>query len=136
MEMANQRIKFEVAWDIFDEVNEQNDTFQFIDLSCLDYLDAIPITKQKIFDLAKKAQNEFLKKNMARIDYILNIQCAEDHLMNIEDPFGRNPLKNCILEMIINELGIEYYYIGARRTILVRVDKDTLRKVPVFREQE
>ena len=48
----SQKIKFDVAWQIFDDVNYQNDTHQHIDLSCLDHPDALAITKQKIFDLA------------------------------------------------------------------------------------
>jgi hypothetical protein len=37
---------------IFEEVNLFNDTFQHIDLSCLDTNDCIPIAKQKIYDMA------------------------------------------------------------------------------------
>jgi len=44
----------------------------------------------------------------------------------MEDQYGRAPLKNCVLEMIQTELGIDYYYIAAQRTILVRIDKDTV----------
>ena len=40
-DMAANRIKFDVAWQIFDEVNETNDTLRHIDLSCLDHVDAI-----------------------------------------------------------------------------------------------
>ena len=50
--LAGERIKMEVAWRIFEEVNEENDLNQHIDLSCLDCPDAISISKQKIFDLA------------------------------------------------------------------------------------
>ena len=53
MELIRQRIKFDVAWQIFDEINTLNDTDKHIDLSCLDYTDAIAITKQKIFELAR-----------------------------------------------------------------------------------
>ena len=125
MDMASQRIKVEVAWEIFDEVNEANDTLKHIDLSCLDYIDAIQITKQKIFDLASHAQQEYLRKGV-NFHFILNIKCADDHLINIEDEFGRAPLKNCVLEMVRKELNIENFYIAAQRTILVRVDKDLL----------
>lgn len=126
MQMANERIKFEIAWEIFEEVNEVNDVLKHIDLSCLDYMDAISIAKQKIFDLASHAQQEYLSKGVS-FHYILNIKCADDHLVNIQDEFGRAPLKNCVLEMIRKELGIENYYIAAQRTILVRVDKDLLQ---------
>ena len=55
MEMMRQKIKFDVAWQIFDEVNEDNDTLKFCDLSCLDFEDAVIIAKQKIYELAKYA---------------------------------------------------------------------------------
>ena len=53
MEIISQKIKFDVAWKIFDEINEPNETYKHIDLSCLDFNDALAITKQKIYDLAK-----------------------------------------------------------------------------------
>jgi hypothetical protein len=40
-----QQINYDIAWQIFDEVNQNNDTEQIIDLQCLDYLDAQAITK-------------------------------------------------------------------------------------------
>ena len=48
-----QQINYDVAWQIFDEVNEYNDVEQIVDLNCLDIMDAQAITKQKIYDLAK-----------------------------------------------------------------------------------
>ena len=45
LEIIRQRVKFDVAWQIFDEVNYYNDTYQHIELSCLDHTDAIAITK-------------------------------------------------------------------------------------------
>lgn len=45
LDQMAQRIKFDVAWQIFDEVNAKNDTFKYIDLSCLDYEDAQTIAK-------------------------------------------------------------------------------------------
>lgn len=52
---AGDQIKQEVAWQIFEEVNQFNDTSRFIDLSCLESKDAMMIAKQKIIDLAFKA---------------------------------------------------------------------------------
>jgi hypothetical protein len=53
--------------------------------------------------------------------WILNIKCSEDHLIIMEDKHGRAPLKNCILEMVKNELKLDHYYIPTLKTILVRV---------------
>lgn len=46
------RIEWDVAWRIFDLVNEENDVSKHIDLNCLDINEAISITKQQIFDVA------------------------------------------------------------------------------------
>ena len=43
--MIRQKIKFDVAWKIFEEINEPNETLKHMDLSCLDFYDAIAITK-------------------------------------------------------------------------------------------
>jgi hypothetical protein len=61
----------------------------------------------------------------------MNVKCAEDHLITIEDEYGRAPLKNCILEMIREEMGIDHHYISATRTILVHIDLDTIN-IPLF----
>jgi len=104
-----------------------NDTYKHIDLSCLDSNDAIMITKHKIFDLASKASTEHIRKNLSREVYIINIKCSEDNLMIMEDEYGRQPLKNCILEMIKKDLGLDHYYISAQRTILLKVDSETIK---------
>ena len=128
MELIRQRIKFDVAWQIFDEINTENDSMKHIDLSCLDYTDAIAITKQKIFELARSA-------TLKPMDLVLNIKCAEDHLITIEDEYGRSPLKNCIYEMVKTDLGIMHYYIGATKTVLVHVDHKTI-DIPMFRDKK
>lgn len=46
-----QQINYDIAWQIFDEVNQYNDTDKFIDLACLEINDARAITKQKIYDV-------------------------------------------------------------------------------------
>ena len=48
------RIEWDVAWRIFDHVNENNNTKKLIDLNCLDINEAISITKQQIYDVAQK----------------------------------------------------------------------------------
>ena len=40
-----QQINYDIAWQIFDEVNQSNDPDKFIDLNCLDLADAKAITK-------------------------------------------------------------------------------------------
>ena len=39
------RIEWDIAWKIFDHVNEDNDTKLQIDLNCLDINEACSITK-------------------------------------------------------------------------------------------
>lgn len=39
------RIEWDVAWRVFDKVNENNDTTKHIDLNCLDIHEACSITK-------------------------------------------------------------------------------------------
>jgi|APCry1669189534_1035231.scaffolds.fasta_scaffold73121_2 hypothetical protein len=62
-------------------------------------------------------KNEGVQKH-----WVLNIKCSEDHLIIMEDEHGRAPLKNCILEMVKNELRLDHYYIPTLKTILVRVE--------------
>ena len=47
-----QQINYDIAWQIFDEINQSYDTDKLIDLNCLDLMDAKAITKQKIYDVA------------------------------------------------------------------------------------
>ena len=134
MEVISQKIKFDVAWKIYDEINERNETYKHIDLSCLDFNDALAITKQKIYDLAKfvAVKNPMTAPNQMSHNYVLNIKCAEDHMLEeIDSGFGTRVLKNGILDMIQNELGLDQHYIPATRTILVRVDVNTIH-IPIF----
>jgi|LakMenEpi03Aug12_release.lakeMendotaPanAssembly.Ray.scaffolds.fasta_scaffold3569290_1 hypothetical protein len=39
------RIEWDIAWKIFDKVNENNDKFKHINLNCLDINEALGITK-------------------------------------------------------------------------------------------
>ena len=39
------RVEWDVAWRVFDRVNENNDTGKHIDLNCLDIHEACSITK-------------------------------------------------------------------------------------------
>lgn len=48
------RIEWDVAWRVFDHVNENNDTNKHIDLNCLDINEAQNITKQCIIEVAQK----------------------------------------------------------------------------------
>ena len=55
LDAMRQRIKYDVAWRIFDEVNQFNDTLKHIDLTCLEYDDATMIAKKKVIELARHA---------------------------------------------------------------------------------
>ena len=104
------RIEWDVAWRIFDHVNENNDSKKHIDLNCLDINEAISITKQQIYDVAQKLKPLAKKKSLfascsgeAQLtegkDYqVLSVQCADDHYV-----FERKDSKhktNAILKMI------------------------------------
>ena len=52
-EEARQELHWDIAWEIFDEINKFNDTEKHINLACLSVEDAIPITKQKIYEVAQ-----------------------------------------------------------------------------------
>ena len=54
-QQAKEDIHWDVAWQIFDEVNIKNDTNKVIDLHCLQVDDATAICKQIIYDLALAA---------------------------------------------------------------------------------
>ena len=49
----------------------------------------------------------------------------------MENEYGNEVLRNGIVEMIKNELGLDYYYVVMTRTILVRVDDETI-EIPLF----
>lgn len=48
------RIEWDVAWRIFDHVNENNDTTRQVDLHCLDVFEAESIAKQQIHESARR----------------------------------------------------------------------------------
>jgi len=48
------RIEWDIAWQIFDKVNEKNDILKNIDLNCLDVNEAIYIMKEQIRETAKE----------------------------------------------------------------------------------
>lgn len=50
---AKQELIWDIAWEIFDDVNQYHDTDKHINLCCLSIDEAIPIAKQKIFDIAE-----------------------------------------------------------------------------------
>ena len=65
-----QQICHNVAWMVFAQVNQDNNTEQLIDLSCLETEDAQAITKQKIYDLGKSMR---MKPNSYAEDQVLVI---------------------------------------------------------------
>lgn len=130
---ALQEVHWDVAWQIFDEVNEQNDLDKQIDLACLDSQEAIAISKQKIFDVAKLAQKQFPKNVLKPQDYVFKIKTSENHMEKVPESNGSAPLKNVVLEMVKNEMQLDYYYIPQYKTILIRIDGETINN-PVLQE--
>ena len=88
------RIEWDVAWRIFDHVNENNDTTLKVDLHCLDIYEAESITKQQIYEAARKVQNEgnsglfsfnLLCTSNPRpsfVEKVLSVQCAPNHIVD------------------------------------------------------
>lgn len=54
-------IEWDIAWRIFDHVNEDNDTKTHIDLNCLDMQEACSISKQMIYEVAKTLKPQLKK---------------------------------------------------------------------------
>ena len=86
------RIEWDVAWRIFDHVNENNDISRTIDLNCLDIFEAESITKQQIYESARNVQNNqgggifsnlFCMSNPrpSYIEKVLSIRCAAHHMI-------------------------------------------------------
>lgn len=141
-----QQINYDIAWQIFDEVNQNNDPDKLIDLNCLELNDAKAITKQKIYDVALLSRdggsqipkshvgpfdnpNEVINKNREeQKEYVLIVQCGDDHLVQLPDNQGRpsGPVANGILEVVKNELKLDHYYISQNKIVLVKIDNTTL----------
>lgn len=89
LKVKMQEIKWDVAWNLFDEVNEQITPFkpQFgqidiieeIDMNSLDHEEAQAITKQKIYDLAEQTSSNPRFQNKIAV---LAILCAHDHFVH------------------------------------------------------
>ena len=124
-EDAKQEVHWDIAWQIFDEVNAAKDTTRHIDLHCQPIEEAIAICKQKIFDLAQIARNEYPPQ-----DFVFAIQCSQEHLMA---PDRNGPLKNVIHGMIKHEMRLDHHYLPQLKVLLVRVTPDTWNN-PVLKE--
>ena len=108
------RIEWDVAWRIFDHVNEHNDTARNIDLNCLDIYEAESITKQQIYECARKVMNEgkggifnlnLFCRSDPRPSYaekVLSIKCADEHMHHYE---------NRIINMLKNDFDYLDYYL-------------------------
>ena len=72
---AKQEAHWDIAWQIFDEINEKNDTDKQIDFHCLSIGDSHAICKQKIYDVALLASKDIKKR-----DFILSIMTNETHI--------------------------------------------------------
>ena len=126
-------IHWQVAMDIFEEVNLCKNQQSCIDLNCQPVPAAIAITKQKIYDLAEAVRNQ-----SEVWDWVLAIQTAEGHMMSPLDaeysvpqtPIGNAPqvqtnLKNVLHGLIKHELRLDHFYIPQQRVVLVRITPDT-----------
>ena len=82
-----QEVRWEIAWQLFDEVNEGQglDTQFEIDLNELDVDEAQAICKQVVYDVAEQAKKECTQLNLPQSrDHVLAILCADSH-------FGAGP---------------------------------------------
>ena len=114
---ARQEIHWDIAWQVFDEVNEYNDVEKFIDLNCIEVEEAIAICKQKLFDVAQQVRKQYQGQ-----DQVLNILCSELHMENVIDEYdGMQKIQNQILDMVQNELKLDFNYQSSSKNILVRV---------------
>lgn len=146
------RIEWDVAWRIFDHVNENNDTDNVIDLNCLDINEAQNITKQCIIEVAQKKYSAKGSYGSSLLcmgsptyagsrgkgnngnHHLLSILCASDHYA-FEKKYAGGPSrkKNEILKMIEDELLLEHYYVEGKQTIVVKIDADTMEN-PVLKD--
>lgn len=127
------QINYDIAWQIFDEVNESNNTFEIIDLNCLDLLDAQAITKQKLYELSlamrEKENESFIKVP----DKILCIVCSNEHFYQKTGKGGEHEtLQNAMVEIIDKELQLDFHYLSDAKTILVRINSQTIEN-PVLK---
>ena len=73
-----QQVSYNIAWQHFEEINDENDTERLIDITGLSVVDAEAIVKQKIYDLASsiRVQPQSFKSE----ERIMVIVCSEDHV--------------------------------------------------------
>jgi len=66
---------------------------------------------------------------------VLCIVCSEEQFykLPIDDRGTLGPLTNGILEMVCVELKLDHYYINPGRTVLVRVNVETLEN-PILKD--
>ena len=57
-EERKEEIRWDIAWQMFDEVNQGLETNYEIDLHCLDLEEAAAVTKQKIYDIAQEIDEQ------------------------------------------------------------------------------
>ena len=78
-----QQINYDIAWQTFDEVNKFFDVDKFVDLNCLDLIDAQAILKQKIYDVAMLLQESTPMGQEKNWDgnRVLIVQCGDNHLV-------------------------------------------------------
>lgn len=132
------RIEWDVAWRIFDHVNEGNDTTKYIDLHCLDVFEAESITKQCIYEAARMVQNEGNKGLFSMNlfctsdprpsfkESVFCIKCSNEHVINGE---------NRMISMLKNDFDyLDYYLLPEQNLILVKIDSGTIAYNKVMRD--
>lgn len=135
-----QEAHWDIAWQIFDEVNKENDTERFIDLNCLELEDALAITKQKIYDAAQSKSESFNSKQSYTDNSVLSILTSKHHLVPLSDSknqWGGNSqnkaVANGVMDMIANDLELDNYYNTINKIVLVRINQYTIEN-PILKE--
>ena len=75
--------------------------------------------------MAEIAKNEYPPQ-----DLVLAVLTSPEHMMSVA---GNGPMKNVIHGMVKLELGLDNYYLPQLRTILIRVQPDTIEN-PILKE--
>lgn len=65
---------------------------------------------------------------------MLNILCPDTMMVKMVDQNTRKPIvKNAILDMVQNELGMDHHFLPQAQTVLVKVDAETMNN-PILME--
>ena len=115
------RIQWDIAWQIFAEVNENNDTDKVIDLNCLDVSEAKGVARQCILDHAKQLMQRQKTASKPIPYHLFTIQCAPDHTVQMINSGQLMESKNQIVKMIDELFGLEYFYVEDKEVVIVKI---------------